>query len=386
MLRPRAPSTATRWWSTRRRSRASPAQAWLSVYSATKAGVIGYTQAMNQELNDDGIKSRGAVPGLRRDPDDRVRQRARQGGGHDPDRPTSPRPCGSCCACRRTASCRRSSSSARASRSEIAQAPVCDAFDASVAQYTVEQGLHDLTASTPGTRPAVAALRARLERVEREAAARQRQLERYAADLREIFKQERARAQELRRSYVATVRALSNAVEARDAYTGKHAERVAAYGMALGRAVGLDVESRRSSSASCCTTSARSRVPDAILFKTGKLDRGGVRADRAPPRRSARRSCATSTSSARALRRAPPPRALGRRRLPGRSARRGDPARGARVRGRRRARRAHHRPPVSPRGRLRARPARRSPAARARSSIPASSPPTTRSPTRSSRV
>ena len=78
---------------------------------------------------------------------------------------------------------------------------------------------------------------------ERQAAARQRQLERYAADLREVFKQERARAQELRRSYVATVRALSNAVEARDAYTGKHAERVAAYGMrARAAPSGLDIE------------------------------------------------------------------------------------------------------------------------------------------------
>jgi putative nucleotidyltransferase with HDIG domain len=42
---------------------------------------------------------------------------------------------------------------------------------------------------------------------------------------------------ELRRSYVATVRALTNAVEARDAYTGKHAERVAAYGLELARRV-----------------------------------------------------------------------------------------------------------------------------------------------------
>src|ERR1700759_4823804 len=80
-------------------------------------------------------------------------------------------------------------------------------------------------------------LRRELARREREAAAKERQLERYAADLRETFKQERARSQELQRSYMATVRALSNAVEARDAYTGKHAERVAAYGIEIGRAM-----------------------------------------------------------------------------------------------------------------------------------------------------
>jgi HD-GYP domain-containing protein (c-di-GMP phosphodiesterase class II) len=67
----------------------------------------------------------------------------------------------------------------------------------------------------------------------RAAEEKERQLERYASDLRETFKAERARADELRRSYVATVRALTNAVEARDAYTGKHAERVAAYGLEL---------------------------------------------------------------------------------------------------------------------------------------------------------
>ena len=39
-------------------------QAWLSVYSATKAGVIGFTQAMNKELNGDGIKSCALCPGF----------------------------------------------------------------------------------------------------------------------------------------------------------------------------------------------------------------------------------------------------------------------------------------------------------------------------------
>lgn len=38
--------------------------AWLSVYSATKAAVIAYTQAMNKELNDDGIKSVAFCPGF----------------------------------------------------------------------------------------------------------------------------------------------------------------------------------------------------------------------------------------------------------------------------------------------------------------------------------
>lgn len=115
-------------------------------------------------------------------------------------------------------------------------------------------------------------LRARLERLERQSASRQRQLERYAADLREVFKQERARAQDLRRSYRATVRALSNAVEARDAYTGKHAERVTAYGMELARAVGLPVEdSPQVEFGFLLHDIGKVAVPDAILFKTSKL-------------------------------------------------------------------------------------------------------------------
>ncbi len=39
-------------------------QPWLSVYSATKAAVIAYTQAMNKELNGDGIKSTAFCPGF----------------------------------------------------------------------------------------------------------------------------------------------------------------------------------------------------------------------------------------------------------------------------------------------------------------------------------
>jgi NAD(P)-dependent dehydrogenase (short-subunit alcohol dehydrogenase family) len=39
-------------------------QAWLSVYSATKAAVIGWTQAMNAELADAGVKSVALCPGF----------------------------------------------------------------------------------------------------------------------------------------------------------------------------------------------------------------------------------------------------------------------------------------------------------------------------------
>jgi len=39
-------------------------QPWLSVYSATKSGVVGFTQAMNKELGALGIKSTALCPGF----------------------------------------------------------------------------------------------------------------------------------------------------------------------------------------------------------------------------------------------------------------------------------------------------------------------------------
>ncbi|MCW3017655.1 MAG: hypothetical protein JWO02_4747 [Solirubrobacterales bacterium] len=107
------------------------------------------------------------------------------------------------------------------------------------------------------------------------AAEKELQLERYAADLRETFKQERSRAQELRDSYVATVRALANAVEARDAYTGKHAERVAAYGLAIARAAGLKLaDDPQVEFGFLLHDIGKVAVPDAILFKPEPLNPG----------------------------------------------------------------------------------------------------------------
>jgi HD-GYP domain-containing protein (c-di-GMP phosphodiesterase class II) len=116
-------------------------------------------------------------------------------------------------------------------------------------------------------------LRARLAETERENAGRQRQLERYAADLRDTFKQERAAAQELARSYRATVRALANAVEARDAYTGKHAERVAAYGLEIAASVGMRLADKPEIEFGFLLHDVgKVAVPDAILFKTSGLN------------------------------------------------------------------------------------------------------------------
>jgi putative nucleotidyltransferase with HDIG domain len=115
-------------------------------------------------------------------------------------------------------------------------------------------------------------LRAALATRDQEAAEKERQLERYAADLRETFKRERARAQELRRSYTATVRALSNAVEFRDAYTGKHAERVAAYGLEIARRLDLPVADRPDIEFGFLLHDiGKVAIPDAILHKPEAL-------------------------------------------------------------------------------------------------------------------
>jgi ribonuclease P protein subunit RPR2 len=118
----------------------------------------------------------------------------------------------------------------------------------------------------------LARLRDELARHEREADETQRQLERYASDLRETFKQERERSDQLQRSYRATVRALANAVEARDAYTGKHAERVAAYGIALAEIAGLALAREPEIEFGFLLHDiGKVAVPDAILFKPGPL-------------------------------------------------------------------------------------------------------------------
>jgi len=115
-------------------------------------------------------------------------------------------------------------------------------------------------------------LRRQLAAAQREAADSSLQLERYAADLRETFKSERERTQELTRSYMATVRALSNAVEARDAYTGKHAERVTRFAIEIGHELGLSrPDAPEIEFGFLLHDVGKLAVPDSILFKPGPL-------------------------------------------------------------------------------------------------------------------
>ncbi len=125
-------------------------------------------------------------------------------------------------------------------------------------------------------------LRAELDYQSRVAEAKERQLERYASDLRDTFKAERARTEQLQTLYVATVRALTNAVEARDAYTGKHAERVAAFGLELARRIDPELAANPQVEFGFLLHDiGKVAVPDGILHKPGRL----LREERALMRR-----------------------------------------------------------------------------------------------------
>jgi HD domain len=105
------------------------------------------------------------------------------------------------------------------------------------------------------------------------------QLLRYADDLRTTFTAERRRAEQLREAldavqlaYIATVRALATAVEAKDAYTGGHLSRVTAYGTEACRALGGDLAATEGLEyAFLLHDLGKIGVPDAVLNKAGPL-------------------------------------------------------------------------------------------------------------------
>jgi ribonuclease P protein subunit RPR2 len=120
----------------------------------------------------------------------------------------------------------------------------------------------------------VVRLRAELAKQERAMRAREEEFGRYIAQLRESIRRERIHANEVSRSYVAAVRALTNAVEARDAYTGKHAERVAAYGLELAKVIDPKLaDDPETEFGFLLHDVGKVAVPDAILHKPGALTR-----------------------------------------------------------------------------------------------------------------
>ena len=90
--------------------------------------------------------------------------------------------------------------------------------------------------------------------------------------LRSELAEERGRSQELRCSHMATVRALSNAIEARRGHTSKHAERATAYGLEIARALGIALSDTAEVELGFLLHDiGKIEIPDAILFKPGAL-------------------------------------------------------------------------------------------------------------------
>jgi ribonuclease P protein subunit RPR2 len=118
-----------------------------------------------------------------------------------------------------------------------------------------------------------------LDRRTREADLLRRQLGAYALDVRETFSAEKQRAEELARAlteleqtYLATVRGLAVAVEAKDAYTAGHLVRVTRYGLAMMRLVApAHVSDPQFEYGFLLHDIGKLGVPDAVLGKPGPL-------------------------------------------------------------------------------------------------------------------
>lgn len=92
-------------------------------------------------------------------------------------------------------------------------------------------------------------------------------------DLKRAYEAERQRRQELQEAYVATIKALAIAVEARDDYTGGHIERVRTYSHILGQRLGLDQPSlRRLDVSAILHDLGKIGVPDSVLTKAEPLN------------------------------------------------------------------------------------------------------------------
>jgi putative nucleotidyltransferase with HDIG domain len=80
-------------------------------------------------------------------------------------------------------------------------------------------------------------------------------------------------AHELEEAYIATVRVLAAAIEARDHYTLGHSTRVSEYAVALARELGLSSEKVEEIEIACLFHDVgKIKIPDSILHKRGRLN------------------------------------------------------------------------------------------------------------------
>jgi HD-GYP domain-containing protein (c-di-GMP phosphodiesterase class II) len=99
------------------------------------------------------------------------------------------------------------------------------------------------------------------------------QLRAYAEDLRNSYARELHRSRELEDSYIASVKSLAAAVEAKDEYTGGHIQRVHALGLLLAEVVAPEEATEPQLSYGFLLHDlGKLAVPDAVLNKPGKLD------------------------------------------------------------------------------------------------------------------
>jgi putative nucleotidyltransferase with HDIG domain len=90
--------------------------------------------------------------------------------------------------------------------------------------------------------------------------------------VRDRTKQLDEKNQELRTAYIQTIRALAEAIDAKDAYTRGHSERVAVYSSRIGHEMGLDKELiERIYFAGLLHDVGKIGIPDAIITKPDRL-------------------------------------------------------------------------------------------------------------------
>ncbi len=99
-----------------------------------------------------------------------------------------------------------------------------------------------------------------------------KQLERYAEDLKRSWEEERIRREEVDRAYYDTLLRLSRAAEYRDGETGFHMQRLSKYARLIGAALGLKgAELEDLAAAAPLHDVGKIGVPDRVLLDPGPL-------------------------------------------------------------------------------------------------------------------